>query len=53
MKHIVEVNGIKLYAFHGCLLEEEMVGGNYLVDVYLETDFSEAAQTDDLSKTVD
>ena len=53
MKHIVEVNGIKLYAFHGCLPEEAKIGGNYLVDVYLETDFSEAAKTDDLSKTVD
>ncbi|NRA12012.1 MAG: dihydroneopterin aldolase [Crocinitomicaceae bacterium] len=53
MKHIVEVNGIKLYAFHGCLPEEEKAGGNYTVDIYLETDFSEAASTDDLSKTVD
>lgn len=53
MKHIVEVNGIKLYAFHGCLPEEEKIGGNYIVDIYVETDFSEAAQTDELSKTVD
>lgn len=53
MKHVVEVNGIKLYAFHGCLPEEEKIGGNYLIDIYLETDFSEAAKTDDLSKTVD
>lgn len=53
MKHIVEVNGIKLYAFHGCLSEEEKIGGDYIVDVYLETDFSEAAANDDLSKTVD
>ena len=53
MKHIVEVNGIKLYAFHGCLSEEEKIGGNYLVDIYVETDFSKAAETDDLSKTVD
>ena len=35
MKNIVEVNGIKLYAFHGCLPEEEKIGGNYLIDVYL------------------
>jgi len=53
MKHVVEVNGIKLYAFHGCLPEEEKIGGHYLVDIYLETDFSEAAETDDLTKTVD
>jgi hypothetical protein len=27
MKHTIEVNGIKIYAFHGCLPEEEKIGG--------------------------
>ncbi len=53
MKHTIEVNGIKLYAFHGCLPEEGKIGGNYLVDVSLQTDFTEAAITDELIKTVD
>lgn len=53
MKHIVEVNGIQLYAYHGCLPEEAKIGGNYCVDVSIETDFSEAAQEDNLTKTVD
>lgn len=53
MKHKIEVNGIKLYAFHGCLEEEARIGGHYVVDVTIVTDFSEAANTDDLSKTVD
>jgi dihydroneopterin aldolase len=53
MKHKIEVNGIKLYAFHGCLEEESRIGGHYVVDVTIITDFSEAANTDDLSKTVD
>jgi dihydroneopterin aldolase len=53
MKHKIEVNGIKLYAFHGCLEEEARIGGKYEVDVCITTDFSEAASTDDLSKTVD
>lgn len=53
MKHTIEVNGIKIYAFHGCLPEEEKIGGHYVVDVMLNTNFSEAAFTDDLSKTVD
>ena len=53
MKHTIEVNGIKLYAFHGCLTEEGKVGGHYRVDVSITTDFTEAAETDDLSKTVD
>ena len=53
MKHIVEVNGIKLYAFHGCLPEEEKIGGHYMVDIYMETNFSKAAITDELSETID
>lgn len=50
---IINVNGIKLYAYHGCLEEEAVIGANYIVDVRIETDFSQAQQTDDLSKTVD
>jgi dihydroneopterin aldolase len=53
MKHTIHVNGIKLYAFHGCLPEEEKIGGYYRVDVMLNTDFSVAAQTDDLNQTID
>lgn len=47
------VEGIKLYAYHGCMEEEGKIGGNYIVDVIMETDFSEAAETDDLTKTID
>jgi dihydroneopterin aldolase len=49
----ITLNNIKLYAYHGCLEEEAVIGGNYSVDVIIHTDFSEAAKTDDLSKTVD
>lgn len=47
------VEGIKIYAYHGCLAEEGKIGTNYIVDVTLETDFSEAAKKDDLTKTID
>lgn len=53
MKHTVEVNGIKLYAHHGCLPEEEAIGGHYIVDVSITTNFSIGALDDDLSGTVD
>lgn len=42
-----------MYAYHGCLEEEARIGCNYIVDVVMETDFSEAAKNDDLSKTID
>lgn len=53
MKHTVEVNGIKLYAYHGCLPEEGKIGGHYTVDVSISTDFSSSFDSDDLNDTVD
>jgi dihydroneopterin aldolase len=47
------VQGINVYAYHGCLEEEAKIGCDYIVDVMMETDFSEAAKKDDLSKTID
>jgi dihydroneopterin aldolase len=49
----INIEGIKLYAYHGCLEEEALIGGNYIVDIHLKTDFTEAAETDDLTKTID
>jgi|ERR1700756_783052 len=53
MTNLIAVEGINVYAYHGCLEEEGLIGGNYIVDVYMHTDFTEAAKTDDLSKTID
>jgi dihydroneopterin aldolase len=53
MKHIIEVNGIKCYAHHGCLPEETAIGGHYLVNIEMHTNFAIAAHEDDLTKTID
>jgi dihydroneopterin aldolase len=53
MQNKIEVNGIKLYAFHGCLPEEGKIGGHYTVDVSITTDFSASFQSDELADTVD
>lgn len=53
MQHTINIEGIELYAYHGCLEEEARIGGHYTVDVYMLTDFSAAAEQDDLSKTID
>lgn len=47
------VEGIKVYAYHGCLEEEGKIGSNYIVDVTIETDFLKAAIADDLNQTID
>ena len=53
MKNVINIEGIRLYAYHGCLEEESKIGGNYIVDVRIETDFTIAAKEDDLHKTID
>lgn len=55
-KHIlgkVIVRTIKVYAYHGCLPEESIIGSDYTVDVSLEADLLPASISDHLSDTVD
>jgi dihydroneopterin aldolase len=49
----IEVNDIKLYAYHGCLPEEAMIGGEYCVALWVDADFSKSYSTDALRDTVD
>ena len=49
----IKVHGIRTFSFHGCLEEEKIVGGNYIVNVEIDCDFKPAALEDDLSKTID
>ncbi|HXC05948.1 MAG TPA: dihydroneopterin aldolase [Bacteroidia bacterium] len=50
---IININGIRLHAYHGCLPEEAKLGTDYRVDVSIETDFSASEKTDKLADTVD
>ena len=50
---LIEVNGFKVYAYHGCLSEEGRIGGHYRVDVSVEGDLARAERTDKLSDTID
>lgn len=49
----INIEGISLYAFHGCLEEEAKIGANYEVSIFMEYDFKSASTTDMLSKTID
>tara|TARA_B110000046_G_scaffold185571_1_gene227786 strand:+ start:783 stop:1139 length:357 start_codon:yes stop_codon:yes gene_type:complete len=50
---VIQVNNIKLYAFHGCLEEESKIGSDYRVDVAIKADLKKSAKTDELIDTVD
>lgn len=44
---------MEFFAFHGLHPEEKINGNNFLVDVEVETDFTQAAMSDDISGTFD
>lgn len=50
---IIKVKNIKVYAYHGCLIEEGKIGSEYRVDVTVKADLSKSAVTDELADTVD
>lgn len=48
----VALEGMKFHAFHGFYEEEAIIGNHFILDVLVETDFSEASRSDDLVQTV-
>lgn len=48
----VLLKDIKIYAYHGVLPQERVVGAYFILNIALDTDFSRAMDTDDLCGTV-
>ena len=49
----IEINDIRLYACHGCLKEESIIGSDYSIDLAVLADLTQASVSDNLSDTVD
>ena len=52
MKTTIEVNDLRLYAYHGVAQQERTVGNDFAVTVHLDVDLSHAMATDDLQHTI-
>ncbi len=50
---IIKLNSIKVYAYHGCLVEEGQIGSDYIVDLEVTANLKEASFSDKLHDTVD
>ena len=50
---IIKVTNIRVYAYHGCLIEEGKIGSDYRVDLKIKADLSKSAVSDNLEDTVD
>jgi dihydroneopterin aldolase len=53
MLNIIRIKNATFYGYHGVSNEEQNVGGKFEADIDIYTNFSEAADNDDLTKTVD
>jgi 7,8-dihydroneopterin aldolase/epimerase/oxygenase len=53
MINLIKVHGISLKAYHGCMPEERIIGGNYVVNVDIHTDFIKTYESDKLDDTID
>ncbi|NER09940.1 dihydroneopterin aldolase [Muriicola jejuensis] len=49
----ITLENIRLYAYHGCLEEETLIGSDYRVDVEVEARLEKAAISDELGDTAD
>jgi dihydroneopterin aldolase len=53
VSHIITVEGIEAFGYHGVFPHERAEGQTFRVDVTVETDFTAAAGSDDVRDTVD
>ena len=52
MKSKIILEDIKIYAYHGVLPEEAIIGNHYLVNLEVHSDLEKASQSDDLKDTI-
>lgn len=45
---LIEIEGMKFYAYHGHFDAEKVVGNNFEVNIQIKTNCTKAAKTDDL-----
>ncbi|MGV6845226.1 MAG: dihydroneopterin aldolase [Lutibacter sp.] len=50
---VIKIKNIRVYAYHGCLIEEGKIGSEYRVDLKVYANLTKSAKTDDLTDTVD
>ena len=49
----IKLKDIKIYAYHGCLREENLIGGEYLVNLSVFSNLKKSSVSDELKDTID
>ena len=50
---MIKISNIRVYAYHGCMVEEGKIGSDYRVDLKVRADLKKSSETDHLADTVD
>ena len=50
---LITVEGIRVFGYHGHLPEEAVLGGHFIINVWVEADTDEVEKTDNINDTVD
>ena len=49
----IKIKNIRVYAYHGCLIEEGKIGSDYRVDLLVKANLKKSSKSDNLKDTVD
>ena len=49
----IKISNIRVYAYHGCLVEEGKIGSDYRIDLKVKANLKPSAKSDQLADTVD
>lgn len=52
MENYILLQGLRFYAYHGVGAQETRVGNEFIIDLRLQTDWSHAAESDEVADTV-
>ncbi len=48
----IALENMEFFAYHGCFSEEQIIGTRFIVDLWIETNTTEAEHSDRLSQTI-
>ena len=52
MSNKILIDHLRLYAYHGVMEQERVIGAYFTINVEIDTDFSKAIETDQLDGTI-
>ena len=48
----ISLEGMEFYAYHGVYPEERVIGNSFVVDVFIDTNWETASNSDDINETI-